>query len=221
MHITQQNLLKLIKEKNLSRCTLREIGHLINEKYPQKIKHHLIQLNKKGLINVDFDKKTFEIAQQKNNKDADFINIPIVGMANCGPATLFAEENYTGQLKVTKQILNKNKKKLYVLKAIGNSLNRANINGESVDDGDYLIVDEEAKDPLNGQYIVSVIDGCANIKKFIKDKEKKRIVLISESTTDYPPIYIHPDEKPDYLICGTVIQVLKTPKNHLYTKFNI
>jgi len=48
MHEIQQQLLSLAREKNLGQYTLREIGSFIGERSPQKVKHHLQQLEKKG-----------------------------------------------------------------------------------------------------------------------------------------------------------------------------
>lgn len=53
MHTIQEKLLKLAQTKNLADYTLRGIGALIGKKSPQKIKHHMFQLEKKGLIHVD------------------------------------------------------------------------------------------------------------------------------------------------------------------------
>ena len=50
----------------------------------------------------------------------------------------------------------------------------------------------------------------ANIKKYVLEKENERILLISESTKNYPPIIIHWDD--DFLINGKVIDVIKKPK---------
>jgi hypothetical protein len=52
-----------------------------------------------------------------------------------------------------------------------------------------------------------VIDGMANIKRFILDKENERIVLKSESTQDFLPIFIHKNDQ--YQISGRVIDVIK------------
>ena len=46
MHNIQEKILKLIDTRNLDGFTLREIGEKIGEKFPQKIKHHLDQLEK-------------------------------------------------------------------------------------------------------------------------------------------------------------------------------
>jgi len=68
-------------------------------------------------------------------------------------------------------------------------------------------VDAEQKSSEPGQYIVSIIDEMANIKKFVPDPQNKRIVLKSESTNEYLPIFIHEEDK--YEISGRVVGVIK------------
>lgn len=204
MHIIQEKLLKELNRKNLSGMTLREIGSLIGEKSAQKIKHHLNQLSKRGFITYNPVKREVKKAQ-KISKEG-FISLPIVGAANCGPTTIFAEENITGYLKVSKKLA-PHCGKLFVVRAEGDSMNKANINGKNIENDDFVIVDAEQKSPEPGQYIVSIIDEMANIKKFVPDPQNKRIVLKSESTNQYLPIFIHEDDK--YEVSGRVVGVIK------------
>ncbi len=204
MHIIQEKLLRELNRKNLSGMTLREIGSLVGEKSAQKIKHHLTQLSRRGFIAYNPVKKEIKKAQKISREG--FMSLPIVGAANCGPATIFAEENITGYLKVSKKLAPRSGK-LFVLRADGNSMNKANINGKNIEDGDFVIVDAEQKSPEPGQYIVSIIDEMANIKKFVPDPQNKRIVLKSESTKEYLPIFIHEDDK--YEVSGSVVRVIK------------
>lgn len=204
MHIIQEKLLKELNEKNLSGMTLREIGSLVGEKSAQKIKHHLTQLFKKGFIAYNPVKR--EIKKTQKISKEGFVSLPIVGAANCGPATIFAEENITGYLKVSKKLVPRGGK-LFVLRAEGDSMNKANINGKNIENDDFVIVDAEQKSPEPGQYIVSIIDEMANIKKFVPDPQNKRIVLKSESTNEYLPIFIHEDDK--YEISGRVVGIIK------------
>lgn len=184
----------------------RDIGKLIGESHPQKVKYHLEQLEQNNLI----ESNAAGTAIKKTSIDKGIVSIPILGSADCGPATVFADENIEGYLRVSSKLVS-SRKGLFALKAIGTSMNRANIKGNALDDGDYAIIDSTAKDPQNNEYVVSVIDGLCNIKKFIKDTVNKQIVLVSESIQDFPPIHIHPDEK-SYFVCGKVIQVIKKPK---------
>ena len=89
-------------------------------------------------------------------------------------------------------------------------MNRATVNGLTIEDGDYLLVDSEQTDPRNGDIVLSVIDDMANIKKYVWDEANNQIVLVSQSTKDIPPIYIHEDDS--FMINGKVIQIIKKPK---------
>lgn len=209
MHQIQENIIEILQSKNLSGMTLREIGELVGEKFPQKIKHHLDQLVKRGLIKIDKTTKTISRAAAGAVKNTQLISIPIVGMANCGPATIFANENIEGYLRISKSILRKFKN-IFAIRAQGISMNRAQVNGQTIEDGDYLLVDSEQTDPRNGDIVLSVIDDMANIKKYVWDEANNQIVLVSQSTKDIPPIYIH--ENDSFMINGKVIQVIKKPK---------
>ncbi|MFA7601159.1 MAG: S24 family peptidase, partial [Patescibacteria group bacterium] len=98
---------------------------------------------------------------------------------------------------------------IFVVRAKGNSMNKALVNGETINDGDYVLVDSEKKQPENGDYVLSIIDGLANIKKFKEDKERGMVVLFSESSSSYDPIYIHRDDQDFYSVAGRVVGVLK------------
>jgi repressor LexA len=209
MHQIQKDLLSLSRNINLGERSLREIGSLIGVNHPQKVQHHLKQLEKKGFIMIDKASKTIKNLNTDLKKEARFINVPIVGSANCGPAELLADENIEGFLKVSKS--NLPKRKVFAVTADGDSMNKADINGKSIKSGDYVIIDPENRSPEHGEYVLSVIDGAANIKRFYKDDENKQIVLTSESTYDYPPIYIHQDDFEDFMINGKVVEVIAKP----------
>jgi len=207
MHKIQEKILKLTKEKNITGMTLRQIGQLIDEKFPQKIKHHIDQLQKKGFIKIDKNSKS--ILPAINKAQTSLLSIPIVGTANCGPATIFANENIEGYLKISKNILKKCKN-IFAIKARGLSMNQATVDGKKIEDGDYLIIDSEYRNPRNGDIILSIIDDMANIKKYVWDESNNQVVLVSQSTKEIPPIYIHEDDS--FMINGKVIQVIKKPR---------
>ena len=189
--------------------TLRQIGELIEEKLPQKVKHHLSQLERKGFILIDRKNKNISRISNKAKVGDIFISIPIIGAANCGPATIYADQNIEGYLKISKRLVS-NKKSVFALRAEGNSLNKANIDGKNVESGDFVIVDSENTSPHDGDYIVSIMDGMANIKKYLLDKKNSRIALLSESTQEYSPIFIH--ENDDFKISGKIVDVVKNIK---------
>ena len=138
---------------------------------------------------------------------ADSITVPIVGAANCGAADILAEGEVEGYVKVTRSLLRK-RDNIFALKAEGDSMNRASINGKTIEEGDYVLIDFEALDPKDGDYVLSVIDGCANLKKFYRDPNTGSIALVPESDNpEHKPIFISSED--DFMINGKIISVVK------------
>jgi SOS-response transcriptional repressor LexA len=218
MHTIQEQLLRLSKEQNLAKLSLREMAEHIGLRgeSPQKIKHHLDQLQKNGLLSIDrfkgqMGRTETGWAEGLLKKAARLLIIPIVGSANCGPAEILAQENLQGYLRLSSTLVGKKSAKgLFAIRASGPSMNRTNVNGKTIDDGDYLIIDGEHRSPENGDVVLSVIDGAANIKRFVLDKKNEQVALISESTQSFAPIYISPED--DYFVNGKVVAVMKKPK---------
>jgi hypothetical protein len=55
MHPIQEHLLALSKKENLAKLSLRDMAARIGmpPESPQKIKHHLLQLQKRGFVSID------------------------------------------------------------------------------------------------------------------------------------------------------------------------
>lgn len=212
MHNIQTQLLNLSKHQDLGKMSLRQIAKLIGvDNKPQIVKHHLLQLEKMGLLQVNFDERIIKpIIRGFNLKSVKnlFYSLPIVGSANCGPATIFADERIEGYLKVSSKMLPRKKQNLYVLIADGLSMNRAEVReGITIEDGDFVVVDSAYKNPKNGDIVVAVIDGMGTIKRYKEDGEHNRIVLESVSTEIFMPIFVH--EGDDFAISGKVVEVIK------------
>jgi SOS-response transcriptional repressor LexA len=209
MHALQKRLLDCVTTNNLGSMSLREIGELLGESHPQKVKHHLTQLEHKGLIEIDRPNRIVRRVDSPHISNGRLISIPILGSADCGPATILAEENIQGYLKISSKLFDR-RRGLFAVRAVGDSMNKASISGLNIEHGDYVIVDGERRNPQNRDYVLSLMDGVANVKRFVNAEHKHQIVLISESTHEFPPIVIHEDDV-DFFICGTVIEVIKNP----------
>jgi SOS-response transcriptional repressor LexA len=212
MHKIQEQLLKISEKKNLSSMSLREIGKLIDcADQPQKVKHHLHQLEKKGFLTLDRQNRAAAYIKPSASLHASLVAVPIFGSANCGPAMIYAEQQAEGYLQISGRLLSR-KKDIFAIKASGYSMNKANINGESIDDGDYVVIDPTYRSIKNGDYVLAVIDNNATIKRYFNDKENGRIILLAESSASYAPIFIHYQDAASFLVNGKVIQVIKKPK---------
>jgi len=208
IHPVQLKLLRLADTYNIGSMSFRDIGKIISEEHPQIVKHHLDQLEKKGLIHWDRENALITKAKKGVVTNGDLITIPVLGSANCGEAMAYADEYLEGHIKVSLMLL-KNKTKVFAIRAVGSSMNKANIEGKGIEDGDYVIIDPVDKNIKSGDYVLSVIDYVASIKKIMIDTNNDQVILFSESTSSFPPIYIHRSEAPKFLVNGKVIQVIK------------
>lgn len=216
MHELQQKLLKIAEQKNLGEYTLREIAKMLGETSAQKVKHHLQQLEKRGLIKINKMKGLIEKSQAGFiesiglKQKSKLFAIPILGAASAGPAMAFAEGNIEGFLRISSSLFQRQTMhNMFALKVDGSSMNKAVVDGKKIEDGDYVIIDHDYKDPKDGDIVLSIIDGVANIKRFYKDEEGN-VVLASDSSQHYPPIYIHRDD--NYMVSGRVVKVIKKPR---------
>jgi SOS-response transcriptional repressor LexA len=212
MHPIQQQLIELAQRYDLGKMGLRQIGKLIGVDHPQKVKFHLQKL---GLLDGN-RKKRPTFSKPTISKTKSIISVPILGLANCGDATMFAEARIEGALPISKKLLPTDHfESLFAVRAVGNSMNRADIGGKNIEDGDFVIVDGEDRNVRSGDYVLSVIGGMANIKRFVEDKEQRQIVLQPQSDQFFPSIHIHEDDINDYLLNGKVIEVMKQPREEV------
>jgi repressor LexA len=140
-------------------------------------------------------------------KEIKAFSVPVLGSANAGQAVIHAEENIEGYLKVSRDVLNR-KDGVFALRVEGDSMNKAKINGKNMLNGDFVLIDSEYQSPKDGDYVLSIIDGCANLKKFKKDKKTGQVTLISESSNPkHKPIFLSSEDS--FLVNGRIIAVIK------------
>lgn len=212
MHTIQTKILNFLQKAKVTHIGLSQLGRMVEEKHPQQIKHHLEQLKKNGFISWDPKTTAIKVLEPIKIITTNLLMLPIYGAASCGLATAVAEERLEGYLKISSSVLGKiNTKDLFIVRASGNSLDNAkDIKGGPIEDGDLVVIDPKVKNFRNGDYVLSVIDEHANLKRFYREED--HVILVSESKTEVPPIYIHPDDFPNYMINGVIVRVFKKPK---------
>ena len=207
MNEVRKALLELSSRKDISSMGLRELARELGVKNPQTIKYHLQRLAE------DQELKERTSVQIEKNGTSDLIRIPVKGFVSAGPATHIASDETSAYLRVSSKLLeSRNYKDLYALIVSGLSMNKANVHGKPINDGDFAIVDGSKRSPTDGQYVIAQVDNLANIKKLHLDKENRQVVLLSESSEDFEPIFVHPDDNNENLIIGTVVQVIRQPR---------
>lgn len=202
MHPIQQKLLDLARHEELDNMSLRAIAKRIGEDHPQKIKFHIEQLSKKGFIDVD-ENGSYHVSRPSGN----LIQLPILGRANCGEALAWADEQLLGFLKLSPSVVSEERNETFIVKAVGNSMNRCSVNGMAINDGDYVVISGDDTIPSSGEYILATVDGKANIKKYVRTPDGL-ILLVSESSEENPPIVVDPRDKDSFIINGKVIRVI-------------
>lgn len=211
MNSIQAKILEVAETKDIGAMTYYRLSKILGVDHPYKVKYAIDKLMEKKLLTR---KPDGSIEKVISGLSRGFIKLPYYGEVNCGEATALAEDRIQSYLEVSPSIINlSNLNNLFVLKASGYSMNDANIGGNSVDDGDYIIARKRANYcPKNGDYVISIINGAANLKKFRKDVKNQQIVLESDSSEDLPPIIISEQDADNlsaYSIAAEAIAVIK------------
>ncbi len=203
-------------EEHSAAPSLEEIaGHFPFLKYPSSAHYHVRKLQDDGYLERESNRpRSIGIYADKEIKSPllkkggfDSVGIPILGAANAGSATIFAEEEAEGYLKVSRNVLNR-RDGVFALRVEGDSMNKAKISGKNLEEGDFVLIDSEYKTPKNGDYVLSIIDDMANLKKFDRDAKTGDIRLVSESTNlKHKPIYVSSED--NFMVNGKIIAVVK------------
>ncbi len=206
MHPIQQKLLDIAKLENIESLRRVDLVEMVNCEYPSQITHHMNQLIKRG----DLVRKDGRLVPALRT-NASLLLIPVMGEADCGEATKFADGRIVDNLAVSPSVLlPRLSDQLYALVARGDSMNRAEVAGKNIEDGDYIII--EKKDnyvPKDGDIVVSIIAGLANVKRLRRDNAHRRVLLLSESQrqSEFAPIII--SDHDDFVVEGRVVDVIK------------
>ena len=210
MHWIQEKLLQIASLNDIDDLRLVDLVEMVGCEHPSQIKHHKQQLiNKEKLV-----RKGERLVPALETKQS-LLTIPVLGEADCGEATRYADGRIVDNLAVSPSVLKtKFTERMYALLARGDSMNRAKVNDKTIEDGDYIVI--EKKDdytPKDGDIVVSIIAGLANIKRLRRDNVNQRVLLLSESyrQEDFAPIII--SEQDDFVVDGRVVDVIKGVKS--------
>jgi len=164
---------------------------------------YLNELEEKGYIERTSEDRGIKL---KGVTKDSFLDVPVFGMANAGAATMFADQYIEGYLKVSKRIV-RDSRNVFAIQVSGTSMNKAKVNGKTIQNGDFILVDSTWKHYNNGDRVLVVINGMATVKTY-RTVDGKNIVLLPESTDHkHKPIFL--TEEDDFVINGKVIDVLK------------
>lgn len=212
----QKNVLNYIERYSKKKGyapSLEEIRKKFNLASVSTAHYYIEKLLDKGYLKRDshqprgIEIQPAEYIKKVIPKNIEYFSVPVLGSANAGDATIFAEENMEGRVRISRRFINR-KDGVFALRVEGDSMNKAEIDGKKIEESDFVLIDSEYRTPKNGDYVLSVIDGMANLKKYEKDTKTGNIKLVSESTNpSHKPIYISSED--DFMVNGKIIAVIK------------
>ncbi len=210
----EEFLLKKIKDNKLDGLSLREISDLIPNSAGNAgtAQYYLEKLQKNGYIIWNRTRKKIVLLGEvvKQNIKSNVLRLPFYGYANCGEALSFADNTIERFIEVSSPILkNKTQDDLFIVQADGDSMNLQEINGKKIESGDFIIIDKsEINDLKNGDCVLSIINGMANIKIYNKSVKDDYIKLEPNSSNkNHFPIFIHEDG--NFTIAGKILEIIK------------
>ncbi len=160
-------------------------------------------LEKKDLLTRDEQRKLYLVENENYGNAQNVFAIPLYGLASCGEALAYADEGADDFLQISKNLFYRTKpEQLFAVKALGDSMNKENIN-----DGDYAIFEKAQPDQeFEGKIVVAVINGMATIKRYKKAGDGV-IGLFPHSTNEsHHPIFL--SETDSVFIAGVFKRVL-------------
>lgn len=161
---------------------------------------NILKVDVRELLDKDALMKNKQTGSLSDSEDfvtenAQTIKLPLIGSIACGTPIL-AIENIEAEIPVSLDLI-KGSSKHFLLKAVGNSMNKSGINN-----GDIVLVKQQniAED---GDIVVALIDDEATIKELHKTREA--IVLKPHSTEpEHKPIILNRDFKIQGIVIATI-----------------
>ncbi len=135
------------------------------------VSRYLSDMQERGMI--DLERGLRNARTQNMDKVRNLIDqVPVVGEIACGTPIL-AQENIESYVYFSRALLGDGK--FFALKTKGDSMINAGINS-----GDIVIVKQQTMAD-EGQIVVALIDDEATLKRYYKDKKKRKVRLHPEN----------------------------------------
>jgi repressor LexA len=174
--------------------TVREIGKAVGLHSSSTVHAHLANLEKIGLLRRDPTKpRAIELLVDRARKLVRGPGLPLVGQVAAGEPVL-AEEHIEEYLEVPAVIGGETGD--YILRVKGDSMKDAGI----LED-DFVVV-RPAKDAVNGEIVVAMLEDEATVKRFFREKDRIRLEPANKA---YKPIKTRDAE-----LLGKVVGVFRS-----------
>lgn len=183
----------LIHKKGTS-PTLEDLRSALGLAQLSSVQRHTNALKEKGYL-----KNTRGISLPTQSSK---VQIPLVGNVACG-VPLLATENVEAYISYDASKIRGAAQDYFFLRAVGDSMNKANVSGKTIDDGDYVLVKKQSVAD-SGDRVVALIGDEATIKKLVPVDGAVRLEPESNNPSN-KPIYLFED----FLVQGIATDVIK------------
>ncbi|WP_164732271.1 transcriptional repressor LexA [Flagellimonas oceanensis] len=179
--------------------SVRELMHELGYKSPRSAALTFKALEEKGILrkrgNGSYQLIEFEIPESFGTREQT-VNIPLLGRVACG-IPIFAQENIEAEIPISSKMI-KNGQQYFILKAIGNSMDK-----KGIEDGDLVLIRQQ-QFAENGDLVVALINDEATIKEY---SNKGNVVVLKPRSTNekHQPIIL----TTDFRIQGVVEEIIK------------
>lgn len=147
--------------------SVREICEAVGLKSTSTVHGHLSRLEKKGYIKRNPTKpRAIEILSTERTPQREFVNVPVIGQITAGTPIL-AVENIEDTFPIPLDYVHNDN--VFMLKVKGESMINAGIF-----DKDLILVRQQ-NTAENGDIVVALIEDCAVVKRFFKEKDFIRL----------------------------------------------
>jgi repressor LexA len=178
--------------------TVEELRRLLRVGSTRTVLRYLDMLEEEGYIERWSGARGLRMRKGPATKGLETRLVPIVGEAPAGQLTP-AEENIMGQVQIPKDFLKPPGAKFFLLRVRGDSMNRAKVEGQSIEGGDLVLVRQQERS-VPGKIVVALVDDEATIKKLAKGPGY--YVLQPESTNPKNrPIIVAQDFRVQGIVC--------------------
>jgi repressor LexA len=145
------------------------------------------------------------------NHQQETVSVPLVGTIAAG-ALAVADQNIEAWIRLPKTLAKPAGGKLFLLRVRGNSMNLAKLGKEQIENGDLVLVRQQAT-PEAGKVVVATVDGEATLKRYVQGPGYG--ILKPESTEKHHQQVV---VTPGFRIQGVVQAILKRGSELLRTE---
>ena len=169
--------------------TIREIGEEMDIRSTNGVNDHLKALERKGYL-LRGEQQSRALVPTKrarlvlglgSKKDADMVEVPVLGKVAAG-APLLAAENIEDSVKIDSFFLGNSGKEIFALRVKGQSMIE-----DGIFDGDYLFV-KKTPSAAPGDIVVALIEDEATVKRYYPEGDRIRF---QPANATMEPIYVH------------------------------